>query len=186
MITFPAAATVPFTVVTINAAIDSTLNSLSTYRNIVSILDKRSDKAITHYSPGSITVTIRTDADQPVVVLVMDPAAASAHAFGVDNNCSRRHVFVSGAEAVEINEVFGQDDDEEDCVVCLSETKSVILMPCLHMCVCISCNRMIDRCPVCRASIQRFLSQGPGIPLASQLQPNLRSSTSDVHAVTLI
>lgn len=47
--------------------------------------------------------------------------------------------------------VFGLHDGQE-CVVCLTNEKSVILMPCRHMCVCEVCFTHLDKCPVCRTT----------------------------------
>jgi len=49
--------------------------------------------------------------------------------------------------------VFGLRDGQ-DCVVCLTEPKSVILLPCRHMCVCATCFSHLDKCPVCRAQYE--------------------------------
>lgn len=41
------------------------------------------------------------------------------------------------------------------CVVCLSQQKSVLLLPCNHMCVCKACSShpSLKSCPICRVSI---------------------------------
>ena len=44
-----------------------------------------------------------------------------------------------------------------DCVVCLSEPKTVVILPCKHLCVCQQCHKQLSIttkiCPVCRSSI---------------------------------
>lgn len=55
----------------------------------------------------------------------------------------------------------GQEDGQNgdgDCVVCLTEQKEVILLPCRHMCVCQSCFVHIDKCPVCRCTFDAYLA----------------------------
>ena len=44
-------------------------------------------------------------------------------------------------------------DEQKMCVVCLDQEKSVLLLPCRHVCVCKVCSRQVDSCPVCRAQI---------------------------------
>lgn len=44
-------------------------------------------------------------------------------------------------------------DEQKMCVVCIDEEKSVLLLPCRHVCVCKVCSRQLDTCPVCRAHI---------------------------------
>ena len=51
----------------------------------------------------------------------------------------------------------GQAQESQDCCVCLAERKSVVLLPCRHMCVCEACGlddeSLLDKCPMCRTNI---------------------------------
>ncbi|KAF4655988.1 ATP-dependent RNA helicase dhx8 [Perkinsus chesapeaki] len=48
--------------------------------------------------------------------------------------------------------------DESLCVVCQSELRTVVLMPCRHMCVCTGCSeRLGSECPLCRDHIKERL-----------------------------
>ena len=56
---------------------------------------------------------------------------------------------------------IGQQPDQDDstlCVVCISNPKTVVLLPCRHMCVCPECCRSILQveplCPLCRANVE--------------------------------
>jgi len=43
-----------------------------------------------------------------------------------------------------------------NCVVCFQEEKSILLEPCMHICVCAHCSeRITDRCPLCVARVVR-------------------------------
>ena len=55
----------------------------------------------------------------------------------------------------EMYEPFGFVDP--DCVVCLTEPKQVVLLPCRHFCVCAECYSHIDKCPVCRSGYDSVL-----------------------------
>lgn len=46
---------------------------------------------------------------------------------------------------------------EDECVVCLENTKEVLLLPCRHMCVCTTCLAHIDKCPVCRSQFEEYI-----------------------------
>ena len=46
----------------------------------------------------------------------------------------------------------------EDCVVCLTDPKSVVLLPCRHLCVCETCLVFLDKCPVCRAAFEEYIT----------------------------
>lgn len=47
---------------------------------------------------------------------------------------------------------------EDECVVCLSQPRVVILLPCRHLCLCLECLGQVDKCPTCRASISEYLA----------------------------
>ncbi len=49
-------------------------------------------------------------------------------------------------------------DSNEDCVVCLSESQQVVLLPCRHMCVCRQCLSRIDKCPICRQTYSEHMA----------------------------
>ncbi|KAL0477417.1 LOG2 [Acrasis kona] len=64
-------------------------------------------------------------------------------------------------ELYELQEVYGAGQQEEiECVICLSEDRQVTLLPCRHQCVCKTCFHHIDRCPVCRANIREYIQDG--------------------------
>jgi hypothetical protein len=51
------------------------------------------------------------------------------------------------------------------CVVCQDNDKTVVLLPCRHLCLCIVCYRTIKRmrlsqrlCPICRVKIDDYIS----------------------------
>lgn len=50
-------------------------------------------------------------------------------------------------------------DDSRLCVICHDGQKSVLLLPCRHLCVCINCGHMerLNQCPLCRQKIEETL-----------------------------
>jgi hypothetical protein len=68
-------------------------------------------------------------------------------------------------EALEEEQQSGVDDmqrgdegDEEangQCVVCWTEKKSVLFLPCRHLCSCKACGDKTTQCPLCRKTIQQ-------------------------------
>jgi hypothetical protein len=66
----------------------------------------------------------------------------------------------------EVQEIFGTSEDqqqqESECVICLSEERQVTLLPCRHQCVCKTCFQHIDKCPVCRANIREYVTTAGG------------------------
>lgn len=62
-------------------------------------------------------------------------------------------------------EIYGQKsdlvEDDKNCVVCLTEEKNTAMQPCMHMCLCISCAKIMRgqltaKCPICRAPGSSF------------------------------
>ena len=49
------------------------------------------------------------------------------------------------------------DSDNADCVICLSEAKTVVMFPCRHLCTCLSCSETLplhkNKCPICRTDV---------------------------------
>jgi hypothetical protein len=49
------------------------------------------------------------------------------------------------------------DAEETMCAVCMDAPKNRVVLPCMHMCVCEACARLLrDRCPVCRGPVERI------------------------------
>jgi hypothetical protein len=57
----------------------------------------------------------------------------------------------------------GGDDDDAICVVCLSEPKDTVALPCRHLCMCSECAQQVrnqsNRCPMCRSTIERLMTR---------------------------
>ena len=45
----------------------------------------------------------------------------------------------------------------DNCAVCLNNQPSILILPCLHVCHCITCEEegLINKCPLCREKIDR-------------------------------
>jgi hypothetical protein len=48
----------------------------------------------------------------------------------------------------------GDADEARLCVVCISEQKDTVLVPCGHCCICSTCAASLSTCPMCRSKIQ--------------------------------
>lgn len=57
------------------------------------------------------------------------------------------------------------DDENEDnsgeCVICMSDTRDTLILPCRHLCLCNSCADSLryqaNNCPICRAPFRALL-----------------------------
>eukprot|EP00756_Hemistasia_phaeocysticola_P007159 Hpha_TRINITY_DN14145_c1_g2::TRINITY_DN14145_c1_g2_i1::g.11089::m.11089 len=62
------------------------------------------------------------------------------------------------------------DESETTCVVCLTEQRDTLVMPCRHMCLCSGCAESVSKqgtCPICRTRIQGLLKAGARSPIPS-------------------
>ena len=95
-------------------------------------------------------------------------------------------------EVFEVEDIFGASVDEapttedateerkpieEDdaCVICLTEAKDTLVMPCRHRCLCEGCasnlRSQTNKCPMCRTPIEGLL-KGPTTAPALSPRPN--------------
>jgi hypothetical protein len=53
------------------------------------------------------------------------------------------------------------ENEKPDCVVCFTNPKNVILLPCRHYCICQQCSESIkyhtNQCPICRENVSRYI-----------------------------
>ncbi len=81
---------------------------------------------------------------------------------------------INGGDILVLQQIFGLTDvnskdpseqlseDEKLCVICISEEKNTVVMPCGHLCVCKACAIEIAKsrgpdCPVCRKKVLSFV-----------------------------
>lgn len=72
----------------------------------------------------------------------------------------KRYVTIVEEQNVEIDFKVFEVDQSPDCVICMSELKSIIFSPCGHYCTCPTCAQSInDKCPICRAKISNYVTK---------------------------
>lgn len=53
------------------------------------------------------------------------------------------------------------DDNSGECVICMSDTRDTLILPCRHLCLCNSCADSLryqaSNCPICRAPFRALL-----------------------------
>ncbi|KAL3128939.1 RING domain-containing protein [Cryptosporidium hominis] len=79
----------------------------------------------------------------------------------------KRQCVLYNGKAFEIQNIFGlsnksskaskNDEDSEKCVICLTNNRETILLPCRHACLCKICSNTLFKntqdCPICRNSV---------------------------------
>lgn len=67
------------------------------------------------------------------------------------------------AKALEMQKKLDRQVEEQNelklCVICLSNEKSILCLPCRHLCLCEACSshQELDKCPICRLEIDEML-----------------------------
>merc|ERR1711916_131793 len=64
-----------------------------------------------------------------------------------------------------LHDIFGvvnEDEDESnECVVCITDPRDTAVLPCRHLCLCAPCAKQLrqrsNRCPICRVPFQSLL-----------------------------
>jgi len=75
----------------------------------------------------------------------VDPTPAPSPDSNNNNNNAQSSVEVKAT---------GQTKDDDTCCVCLASKKSVVLLPCRHLCLCVTCSKTLVECPLCRVKIE--------------------------------
>jgi hypothetical protein len=91
-------------------------------------------------------------------------------------------------QAFEVNEIYGinstefgkeqgatMEDSEKECIICFSDQRDTIIVPCRHMCICVNCAKSLQaqpnsKCPICRKDIESFLRLTKNMPNVGTLQ----------------
>ena len=68
-----------------------------------------------------------------------------------DNNCKEMN-FKSRTSCRKCNKPKTQlpPNDNDNCIVCMSDAKSQVIIKCGHLCYCDVCGFNINKCPICR------------------------------------
>ena len=68
-----------------------------------------------------------------------------------------------GGQLLTLQPVYGKQEDQiqKECVICLSEVKNCVVLPCRHFCLCLDCaeslRKQSSKCPICRADSSSIL-----------------------------
>lgn len=78
------------------------------------------------------------------------------------SDCNNAYIFnfLLFFQALLIRNQIGNQKEQRMCVVCQEHEKSVVLLPCRHLCVCDTCSThdLLKVCPLCREPIAHKIS----------------------------
>ena len=125
-----------------------------------------------------------SDPNLALVVVVSDPSSPSHRLFVtcriLQNSLSMADQYYQCPGGVyQVGEIYGTNDKETECSVCMSEARDVVLLPCGHFCVGKRCLGKLTQCPLCRTTIRSYLQ---GI---SRQIPNV-SATEDISNTLIL
>ena len=65
--------------------------------------------------------------------------------------------FEKGEKVYGIEDIFGGDSENQECIICLSDAAVLMVKPCNHVCFCEECGKDLvkktENCPICRKRI---------------------------------
>jgi len=75
-----------------------------------------------------------------------------------------QHVLCDGVNYI-IYDIYGIDHasvtSPEECVICMTELRNTVVIPCRHLCLCHKCAQVLhyqsNRCPICRGTVRSML-----------------------------
>lgn len=95
--------------------------------------------------------------------------------FGIENKKRLNDEKIGYEKPVEGQGAVGGDDEDGSCVVCLSEPRDTIMLPCRHLCLCSSCADKLryqhGNCPFCRMPFQAL--QGVSAKVEKEGRPRI-------------
>eukprot|EP01122_Echinamoeba_exundans_P013401 TRINITY_DN5849_c0_g1_i1.p1 TRINITY_DN5849_c0_g1~~TRINITY_DN5849_c0_g1_i1.p1 ORF type:complete len:538 (-),score=135.53 TRINITY_DN5849_c0_g1_i1:96-1709(-) len=75
----------------------------------------------------------------------------------------RQKLFFDGVPYV-VHDIYGLDSDQgvqQECVICLTENRDTVVLPCRHMCLCHQCAEIMKadtlKCPICRGAVRALM-----------------------------
>ncbi|KAF0689262.1 Aste57867_19274 [Aphanomyces stellatus] len=109
---------------------------------------------------GMAVIAIRT-VSKEVQVVIDTPVASVVTEFVVvefaASNAIAKRLYQSSTGVVYLaHDIFGADEFVE-CSICLENPTTVTILPCRHCCVCETCLKEIDACPICRAKFASYV-----------------------------
>ena len=67
---------------------------------------------------------------------------------------------LSNSQLYQLQDIYG-GDDADDCVICLSDPITAVILPCRHKCLCLECAKELkqssEKCPMCRGEITEMI-----------------------------
>ncbi|XP_068156681.1 E3 ubiquitin-protein ligase MGRN1 [Drosophila tropicalis] len=92
---------------------------------------------------------------------------------------------IYGIENKAVNKASSMDEEIDDhgseCVICMSETRDTLILPCRHLCLCNSCADSLryqaNNCPICRAPFRALLQ-------IRAVQKGILSTSNTGHILT--
>jgi hypothetical protein len=87
--------------------------------------------------------------DASCITLASGPSGK--YFYRVRGNIKVMDTIPDSSGTVSVERVYDSGDPE--CVVCLEEPKTLVMVPCGHYCLCAACKKKIPKCPLCRTDI---------------------------------
>jgi hypothetical protein len=107
-------------------------------------------------SPSAAASAVAAEVVSPVNPALQDSVTSRVR-------FERSVVVGSSSGLFEMDDVYGLEtaEGEAECIICLTDLREIVLLPCKHACVCAGCKKAISKCPICRSRIGSYLRFTP-------------------------
>lgn len=59
---------------------------------------------------------------------------------------------------ITIDKIY-ENEENEDCIICMSCPKNIVFTPCFHFYCCDICSNKVSNCPICRSTITQKIKK---------------------------
>lgn len=152
----------------------------SCYIELNGVTDQEKEYLTTYPKQMPVVVVIRYEGEKgnqaEYTMITLKPAAKMVkqliqagdrsykveHLFGGEHGAAQATVVPSEGSPQGGDVVTGDaDDDDGLCVICLTNDKDTVVMPCRHLCLCKECAQELQarspKCPVCRGPLSQLV-----------------------------
>lgn len=104
--------------------------------------------------------------------------------YGIENKINHREV-TSSNENARTSSFDEESDNSFECVICMSDIRDTLILPCRHLCLCSSCANSLryqaNNCPICRVPFRALLQLKAVRKTASTRSRSIGTTTTNAE-----
>ncbi|EUD67333.1 hypothetical protein C922_02039 [Plasmodium inui San Antonio 1] len=111
----------------------------------------------THASTLVVLVDFKKMKDKYIPSIIKDICVFSQS--GTNTAVHKSKKKNEGFQFVDILDIYGHEEHDKECLICMTSYKDTLLMPCRHSSFCYDCMKSLrqEKCPICRCLFTSFI-----------------------------